>query len=311
MKSLISAFACFALLPAMLEAQYSNASLNGPWIAGTGNSSSYIIFDGNGNISSLGTKDDLVCPVGIYSVQSNGNILATLTLAGGMDTVTGTLTSATTATIYINGNGPFSLSGVTNIAALTDTFSGTVYDSSSQVVKNIDIAIDFTGSVSTVSGDLSEISGRIFSEHNVYAGFFTTTDTACAWQKMQWWGSFYNNSLQGPAKLGGSDSCGNQGSVFLMKKSTGVTGITSVSRSSEANIYPNPSNGLFVLNGLQAGNNYDVTITDLQGRVVERQTISGTAASIPFYLEGVSSGLYILHAQSSSGSSTNLRLVKE
>jgi hypothetical protein len=77
-------------------------------------------------------------------------------------------------------------------------------------------------------------------------------------------------------------------------------------------VYPNPSNGVYTLQGRQAvDGDAEVIITDMQGRIISRQTISGRGMNETIDLSGTSSGIYLLQIRQADGNVWTERLVKE
>jgi hypothetical protein len=87
-KAILLIAVAWLMLPVKMFAQYSNATLNGPWIA-VSNDYSYIFFDGNGYISGIGTSDDSLHPVGTYNITPSGALTATLNVVEGTQMVYG------------------------------------------------------------------------------------------------------------------------------------------------------------------------------------------------------------------------------
>src|SRR5208282_5813409 len=99
MKKIILLLALvYFIMPMHIYAQYSNASLNGTWIA-DGDGLSFVSFNGNGTIIMVGTSDDSVQPVGTYSVTPSGAISAALHFVEGTQTVTGQMFNDSSASL--------------------------------------------------------------------------------------------------------------------------------------------------------------------------------------------------------------------
>ncbi len=90
-----------------------------------------------------------------------------------------------------------------------------------------------------------------------------------------------------------TDSCGSD---TICANTTTTTGIENVVVS-DLHLYPNPTNGHFMINGELSGNAWvSIMVTDLLGKVIEERTpvtMSGTI-SIPMSLGEYPSGIYLL-----------------
>ena len=294
-------------VPNNLTAQYSNASFNGPWILHS-NDYSYIIFDGNGTVNALGISKDSVFPVGTYNVLANGSFTATVNLTNGANSVTGNLITDSTATFMINGQGSFTEFRVDNPGALADTLTGTIYDSTSLVAKNIKVTVNSSGAAAFAGGDLSGLTGKIFAQADTFAGYFTSTDTGCIWKRIQIEGTYLANTLQGTVQFGKNDnsSCASYGSVQLTRTSAVSNGITHISAGTNFCIYPNPSSvgswQLLVGNELIGAG---VQVFDMSGRLLFKSEIRNPQSEITWN-EAVSNGAYLLNITSSAYSITKL-----
>jgi hypothetical protein len=77
-------------------------------------------------------------------------------------------------------------------------------------------------------------------------------------------------------------------------------------------VYPNPSNGLFTVQGRQAvDGEAEVVISDMQGRVISRQSISGRQMNETIDLKEVSTGVYLLQIRQADGQVWTEKLVKQ
>jgi hypothetical protein len=77
-------------------------------------------------------------------------------------------------------------------------------------------------------------------------------------------------------------------------------------------VYPNPSNGVYTLQGRQSvDGDAEVIISDMQGRIISRQTISGRRMNETIDLSGTSSGIYLLQIRQADGNVWTEKLVKD
>ncbi len=89
------------------------------------------------------------------------------------------------------------------------------------------------------------------------------------------------------------------------------TAIGHVAALNGINVYPNPFTGNITLTGLHASVEYQLTLTDIQGRELEQYQLTGTGAANTLQLPAtLASGVYML--QLSNGDATEtVKLVKE
>ena len=228
------------MLPAQVFAQYSNASLNDPWIVFSDNYV-YITFDGSGNITALGTSDDSLHPVGSYTVSSLGAVSATVNMIQGSMTLNGQMLNDSTVNFVDTvPKGVSRMIAVTNPAALAGTWNGIIYDSSSQAVLNFQITVNNSGNVTTATG-ISLVAGKIFEARDSFAAYITTSDANCRYQALQLEGLYLGDSLTGKADLGQhhdtTGNCNSRGHVSLTRTTSSVT---IVKNDFEFSTYPNP-----------------------------------------------------------------------
>ena len=299
MKKLLLLFALANfLLPAQLFAQYSNASLNGTWVI-MGQNDIYINFDGNGHITDMGFQQDSVFPVGTYSVAVQGAFTSTLNLTQGITTVTGNMLTDTSAVIVVDTTqGPFLVFKVSNTGALAGVWSGYIYDSTTQALRNIQLTVNSSGTI-TASTGVSLIGGNIYAVRDTFAGYLTTNDTECVYKYIGIYGIASGDSLTGIAQLGlnlnnngnQSNPCFNKGAVHLTKI---TTGIASVKNNVDFLVYPNPFSDLIEIAINNPTGKIEADIFDVLGKKVY-SAVYGNAQNITINnLPMLSRGVYFL-----------------
>ena len=295
MKKLLLLFAVACLImPIHVSAQYSNASLNGPWIIICDNDE-YIIFDGQGGIKEIGFEKDTLFPVGTYSVSSSGLIAATLNLTNEVSTINGHLLSDSTSSIYVDTtDGPFSMFKVSDTAALAGTWTGYIFDSSTLASRNIQFTVNGDGIITSSIG-IPLITGKIFESVDTFAGYLITNDTNCSYLYIQIYGSYTGDSLNGIAELGRdtiglSNPCRTSGTVHLTKIATGVATIHPVV---DFSVYPDPFTDLVEIAVKNTGDKIVVDLFDILGRKIYSKQLGGVGSSI-LNLGAFKPGVYLL-----------------
>jgi hypothetical protein len=150
-----------------------------------------------------------------------------------------------------------------------------------------------------------------------------TTTVAGAWQTLTF--DFTNNAPGTPAidynatygKVVIFGDFGNaaSGKTFYfddIEFSPSGIGVEETAWISDLKVMPNPSNGVITLSGnLTANGNIDVTVTDLQGRVVysASERVGGTLNQT-VNLENVSNGIYMVTITSDFGTLTEKVVVR-
>jgi hypothetical protein len=297
MKKLILLFAlAWLALPTTIFAQYSNASVSGPWII-TYQNALYIIFDGNGNVTEMGFQKDSVYPVGTYSITSQGALTATINLTQGTTYITGNMLSNVSAMFYIDTTGgPAYMYQVANPATLQGTWTGYIYDSTTLTTRNIQFTVNSSGVITSANG-ISLISGKIFAVADTVAGYITTSDTPCAYKYIQISGIYTADSITGQTQLGinsnsnQNNPCSNYGRVGLTKISTGIPEINT---ATDFTVYPNPFTNQLRLALTNPGSKTIVDLYDMLGNKVYTATYNNTANIIMNSLPSLNSSVYFL-----------------
>jgi hypothetical protein len=254
--------------------------------------------------------------VGTYSVQSSGAFTGSLTLTNGVNSVTGNLTSDSTATFMLNGQGPYSETRANGPGGFPDTLTGTIYDSTSQITKNVTMTVSSNGVLSYAGGDLSGISGKIFGGPEVVvAALLTSTDSSCLWKIIQLSGRS-TNRMFGNALFGKTDSgsCNSYGSFLFKGSWAASTAIDNIIPADlNFSVYPNPTIAGFAitLNAEQfpiTGEKRSAVIEvfDMSGKLVFKSEIRSQNSEIAFES---APGIYLLRISTDRNSMVR-KLVK-
>ena len=263
-----------------LLAQYSNASVKGPWLLNqyplplvNDTETIYLVFDGNGNITDMGGFGTCT---GNYSVIGNGTFTGTFC----SHAFSGQFISQNYGMVSINGNN-LKLSRIMNPGALTDTLTGEIGFVCG--TKNIKLTLNSNGEITNAIGLTPPVTGRIYADSGIFIGHLKTGDasiTSCTisgnkieglWDEFTIIGTYKNDSLIGVLDIDGPHST-PFGTVKLVRKS-GITGINELRVENgewRINVYPNPANQLTIINyQLTIKSNVTIKIYDVTGREVD------------------------------------------
>ncbi len=294
MKKLLLLFALTGLaIPGHIFAQYSVATLNGPWIAHS-QGYNYVIFDGAGTITELGSKMDSVHPVGTYTVSPTGVIAATLYQTNGVVHITGNMVSDSAETFYVDSTqGPFQKYKVLDTLALEGIWNGYILDSVTNIPKTVQVVVNSGGTVVAATG-IPLIAGKIFTVNGIFTGYITTTDADCNYRYIELSGMYAGDSLTGPVSLGKQtlgNGCTDNGRVHLTRS---TTGITSINPENDFSVYPQPFSDELQIILTRPAVETQVALFDACSRKVYYKE-SGPTQNISLNdLNTLNSGLYLL-----------------
>ena len=291
----------------VLFAQYSNATLNGPWFLYTQSrvlnvdSLGYLVFDGNGNIID-GNMFQFV--TSHYSVTASGVITGTIM---GAYPFSAQLISPNVATM-----GPMTLKRISNPGALTDSLIGVVTSDLCSATKNIVLRLNNQGQIISASGLTSPVSGRVYADSGVFIGHLKTGDQGCysgsnwvgSWDEFTIIGTYSNDSLNGGIGIDGpQDSNRDSGATHLVRKGI-VTFILKQRRTvseSRQIICRNNGAGMFSISMRNAvTGTMQIQVMDLLGRNVAAEQITHAFGnySAQVDLSKLSKGIYFIQVQS-------------
>jgi hypothetical protein len=272
----------------VLFAQYSNATLSGPWflyhvpVVISDDSLNYLVFDGNGHIT---TGNMFGFTPGTYSVTATG-------------TISGMLMGAYPfANQLISSNfgimSNWALSRIANPGALTDSLVGVISGT------NITLHVNSIGEITSATGLTSPVSGNVYTDSGVFLGHLKTGGSGC-WGEFSIFGTYANNSLVGTFS---GDCNGAPGTVNLVRKGIASSIMKrgqTVSKSQQI-ICRNNGEGMFSIStrNIIAGN-VKIQVMDLMGRNLAAQPIIHALGnySMQVDLSKLSKGIYFIRLQS-------------
>jgi hypothetical protein len=181
---LCCALLCLAL-PA--EAQYSDASLNGPWIivisgVETYDYAVYLVFDGLGSITDMGSFNAPPGSAGSYTVAPGGSISG-LIWSDGYVSLAGQMLTATTAELY---SGPLTmpLLKVVNPGACAGGWRGSFAQDGTAATHDVEMTISPTGEIESCTDFAPPVTGKFFYQSGYLAGHFTTGESEPGWEEI-------------------------------------------------------------------------------------------------------------------------------
>lgn len=226
-KSFILVFFFIALLCiSNVSAQYSNASLNGPWFARNFEPDTYMIFDGNGNVNELGSYGGVTdSNVGTYSVTAGGYLSGTLLIDDQTYPFAGQFI---TSDSIIFADGIHSFSKIVNPGALSGTWTGTIVDEGTFL---------FTVNSSGQITDPSSMTGHLFTKDGKIVGFINNAGRDDCWKGMQLTGTYANSTISSTANSDCNDTYGALSLIHPILKTVNNTsgGLYTALTASERN----------------------------------------------------------------------------
>lgn len=287
-----------------LLAQYSNATLNGPWFLHSvplqiydDEATNYVVFDGNGNIID-GSMFINSYSGSTYSVSPSGAISGTLV---GTYPLTGQLYSQNFAIMTSGGL----LSRISNPGVLTDSLVGILYTENCGQ-KAVTLRLNSQGQIISASGLISPVTGRVYADSGHFEGHIKTGE-AGAWDAFTIIGAYVNDSLTGIVGVDqNTPPCGVE--TAHLKRFGRVTGIAPIATStSELIIYPNPAIDIVTLNINNANNgDMELSIYTIMGILVRSEMLKQNQRQIN--IGDLSNGVYMITIKS-KGLTENQRLI--
>jgi len=92
------------------------------------------------------------------------------------------------------------------------------------------------------------------------------------------------------------DSNGCPGSEGILNVNVGISDLSA--NSYQINVFPNPAQNILNVNGLEISDDGKLQITDISGRVVYSNNITGSSLQVP--VDNLTPGIYVLHVQNGS-----------
>lgn len=265
--------ACYGLALGPAEAECSDQSLDGVWLALiTGvevyDYSVFLIFDGAGTITDMGAFN-VPNPAGWYSIEPDCYMSGSV-WADGYVPFTGYVHSDTLAEMNL-GFGPLYMIKVMDVGALEGCWMGHLLEDSTGIWTNVTMNIDGSGNITSSTGFPAPIAGKIFTDSGYLAGHFVEFSPGPPDEYM-----FLDASATGDSVMSGtygkdcSEDC--PGGTFYLQRctTTGFGRETPRLASVSISIYPNPFNPRTMIDYsvVEAGR-VNVRVYDAAGRLVK------------------------------------------
>jgi len=296
-----------------LFAQYSDASLNGPWFIYKAplrplfDSTKYIVFNDNGLVTDAswwGTTggNDTVTASGAFS----GSVVIDLLLER-LITFSGQLYSSNAGTISLESEN-YKISKIDNPGALTDSLVGYIY-AQSIGKKNITLQLNNNGVISSATGLTPPVSGVVYADSGIFIGLLKTGPPGVdgVREELLMIGTYENDSLVGTLVLSNNDTTG----IVKLVRKGGATGINELGIRNEElgiKVYPNPVNEHTAISyKLSAKSLVDLKVYDLIGKEVStlvNQEQEKGDYKIEFDAEKLNNGIYFCKLQAGNMSMT-------
>jgi photosystem II stability/assembly factor-like uncharacterized protein len=275
---------------------YTNATLNGPWfvyadltpIDPFNDNLNYIVFNGNGLITDF---NGFGGPwLGNYTVNSSGVISGNITDGIENYIISGLLTSTTEGTAQLGGQN-WRLHKVANPGALKDKITGTLTTDDCGS-RNVIINIDDNGIITSATGLIGPVVGRVYTDLGVYIGHMTTGE-GVHWSELTITGYYSNNNLVGELGLDAdSNTCVNGTSNLIRTDNLGIN--DNYFETKGIIIYPNPNNGLFHFDIKEPAFKLQIEIYNVLGQKVYENTNLDQKVSNEIYFEPQAKGVYYI-----------------
>ena len=321
MRKLLTLMLGVLLTANIADAQYSDASLNGPWIMfyveddPENPNTVFIIFDGQGSITDMGIfnpSDSL----GTYSVDSTGSFIGFLYFDD--IPLEGQIISDTTAVVVlIVGEDSLSASmvKVMDEGACQGNWSGSFVQDTTGVTIDVQMTVDEFGEIQSLTGLVGPVTGRFFFEPDYLAGFIYSEETGQWDQIMVTGGALIGDTMTGTFELEWGDY--HHGTFSLEREPLSIINDYSEIPTGYylSQNFPNPFNPFTTITyDLPEKAYVELTIYNVLGRKVE--TLVGRWQSAGRYeldwnAEHVPSGIYFVKMESEWFSQTRkLMLLK-
>jgi len=247
----------------------------------------YFVFSGSGFITDF---NGFGGPwFGNYTVNSSGVISGNLSFGIENYTISGLLTSTTEGTAQLGGQN-WRLHKVANPGALKDKITGTLTTDDCGS-RNVTLNIDNNGIITSATGLIEPVVGRVYTDLGVYIGHMTTGE-GVHWSELTITGYYNNNNLVGQLALDADDVTCVNGISNLVRSDN--LGINDVVNDKKIIIYPNPNNGLFYFDIKEPVAKLQIEIYNLLGQKVYQATNIDQKVTNKIYFEPQTKGVYFI-----------------
>lgn len=270
MKKILLLCCTLLCLASTVEAQYSNASLDGPWIieisgVETYDYAVYLVFNGQGSITDMGAMN-VPDSAGSYSVAPNGAISG-FVWSDGYVPFTGQMQTDSTAVFHM-GALELPLLKVKDLGACSGCWQGQFVQDGTNVTYDVVMVINPNGELESCPGFAAPVEGRFLYQSGCLAGHFTTGETEPGWSEVM----FLEAHLVGGATMVGNfglDCSSCNGGSFELTRVSCYSGSEVIPVFAFRQNYPNPFNPSTVISfALNEPAHVKLSVYDVTGRLV-------------------------------------------
>jgi photosystem II stability/assembly factor-like uncharacterized protein len=254
---------------------FSNASLNGPWLARIFNPDTYLIFDRDGRITELGAFGGVTGSViGNYSVTSYGGLTGNISIGGTNYPLAGQFITADSISVNPGLTTTVGSLSKMNPNTLQGNWTGSIPNSTNNY-GSIALSVNSSGQIISPT----TMSGSIFTKDGEVVGFINDTNGGNRWDMMQINGTYSPKTISGTAQ----SSCTDTSGPISLTLNT-----TPVNNTAVSTVQVSVQNHQAVVAGVGIGEY--VAVYSVQGLTVYNQKAKATTVMINL----PSKGLYVV-----------------
>ena len=307
-KSLLLLSAAFAMLAGNTSAQYSAATLTGPWIISNGSTiQNYVVFDGVSALTEAGVPG-ATGGQGSYAVTNtvSGATSGTILYAGFTVPFAGNLTTDSTFSGLVGGSIAITFTKIKDKSIMAGTYDGTVVQTSGgSGNQTVNFTVDTNGNIVSSTNLTGPISGKLFYSNGKVTGLLKSgSSTPFNEIEVNLTGYTGSNSLAGIAVLNGSGMAG----TFSFTKS--ATTSVAATEGLTLSVYPNPSNDQVVIES-SALSNGNFKIFNIVGDEIANGVLNTNRTVISTKALQLSAGVYFYSISSNGETAKQGKLIVE
>ena len=240
-----------------------------------------------------------ILPITINQLPNAGTITGATSVCEG---ATITLINAVSGGVWSSSSANATVAGgvVAGMSAGGVTIAYSVSNSCGSALATLPITVVALPAAGNIAGDDSVCEGgSILLTDSVSGGLWSSSNSSVA--SISSSGSI-TGLVAGTVAISYAvtNSCGTATvwqTITVLSIADCNTGVTPTPVQSMIGIYPNPTNGSFVVEIPQPGNEATITITDITGKVIEIIKQANHELQIPVFLTNLASGTYLIKVE--------------